>query len=263
MFNAVFSKSFAARVIVWGLAAGLFLVPFSTHSAERSLLSPTLSVAGAYEPKALLVLELFSSEICMFCPAAEALLAEKVAGGNVIGLTCMVDYMQTRSDGPGRPFCTARQAEYALKLGTGPNYTPQMIVNGTQDAIGHKIESVDEAMRRASERPILALALARSAAQPERFSVALPDLGPSRPAQPLSLVVALYRRQIGVQGTAGAARALTHLVFDLRILESWDGTAQSLSFSAAIEKGDGLALLVQDPVTGALVAAGALETPEP
>ncbi|MCB9978846.1 MAG: DUF1223 domain-containing protein [Rhodospirillales bacterium] len=205
------------------------------------------------------VVELFSSEICMFCPKAEVFLGDLVATKNIIGLTCMVDYMQTDDNGPGRSFCSARQSDYSEKLRSGPDYTPQIIINGGRDVVGDEPETVKQALDEVGESSVLPIALAPVASG--RFSATLPDVGARNP--PLSMTLFVYHRKAHQAGARGVAREWTNLVTDLRVLESWDGMAQTLAFSSAPGEGDGVALLAQDPVSGALVAAGTLNAETP
>lgn len=206
----------------------------------------------AHPPSGPFVLELFSSEVCMFCPRAEAMLGDLVATKNVIGLTCMVDYMQTGSGGPGQAFCSARQSDYSEKLRTGPDYTPQIIINGSRDVVGDKPETVTRALEEVGASPVLPIVLA--SVEPGRFSAVLPDAGVRQ--TPLSMTLFFYHRKAHGADPRSSDRVWTNLVYDLKMVDSWDGAPQTLALSPAPASGDGVALLAQDPVSGALVAAG-------
>lgn len=89
------------------------------------------------------VVELFTSQGCNSCPPAEELLTEidrdaRRRGEPVFALGFHVDYW----DDLGWPdqFAdhthTARQEAYARAFGSGRLYTPQMIVNGTEEFVG-------------------------------------------------------------------------------------------------------------------------------
>lgn len=244
----------SALSVVWTLLVIHCLAAFSARAAEPFAGPDALQVSPAP-----VVVELFSSEICMFCPKAEAFLGDLVSAERVIGLTCMVDYMQTDSNGPGRDFCSARQSDYSEKLRSGPDYTPQIIINGDRDVVGDEPETVKQALDEVGELSVLPIVLAP--VESGRFSATLPDVGARNP--PLSMTLFVYHRKAHQTGGRGVAREWTNLVTDLRVLESWDGAAQTLALSFAPGAGDGVALLAQDPVSGALVAAGTLNAEIP
>ena len=101
------------------------------------------------------ILELFSSQACVFCPKADELFAALITIPNIIGVSCHVDYFDVRTGSLSRPFCTARQSWYMQALGAGPNYTPQMIVNGAHDVIGYKLDDVSLEIKKAQKNPPL------------------------------------------------------------------------------------------------------------
>jgi hypothetical protein len=89
------------------------------------------------------VVELFTSEGCSSCPAADELLEEMVGimqqeGRTVIGLAFHVTYWDHGGwkDNYGSEEFTDRQQEYMKTLGIPQLYTPQAIANGTVEFIG-------------------------------------------------------------------------------------------------------------------------------
>ena len=107
------------------------------------------------------VLELFTSQSCSSCPPAEALLAELARGRPaVIALELHVDYWDRLVHGGGAwkdpfsdPAFTARQRRYAQTVRDGGSiYTPQMIVDGREGAVGSARRDVEAAIRRAHGR---------------------------------------------------------------------------------------------------------------
>ncbi|SCF34846.1 hypothetical protein GA0074696_4689 [Micromonospora purpureochromogenes] len=89
------------------------------------------------------VVEMFTSQGCNSCPPAEELLTEiereaRKEGQPVYALGFHVDYWDDL--GWPDPFAdgayTARQGAYARAFGSGGLYTPQMIVNGTDEFVG-------------------------------------------------------------------------------------------------------------------------------
>lgn len=86
------------------------------------------------------VLELFTSEGCSSCPAADKLLSKlkAEADSTVFLLSYHVDYWNYL--GWKDPFSQAvfsnRQRQYAQRFGLDGSYTPQLIVNGEEEFVG-------------------------------------------------------------------------------------------------------------------------------
>ena len=98
------------------------------------------------------VVELFTSQGCSSCPAADALLGQLAKRDDVIALSFSVDYWDYLGwkDTLANPKFTERQRAYAKARGDGAIYTPQVIVNGVAHVNGSD-ESQDRSRR--STRP--------------------------------------------------------------------------------------------------------------
>ncbi len=102
--------------------------------------------AGTELPKA--VVELFTSQGCASCPPADALLGELARDPGVISLTLAVDYWDYVGwkDTLAQHGHTQRQRAYADVRGDRKIYTPQMVVDGTQAAVGSDRLAVEKAL---------------------------------------------------------------------------------------------------------------------
>ena len=123
-------------------------VRLSSHLGLWSLLFALSGATGATEVpsnnlKGFALVELFTSEGCSSCPPADELFAKlmtnaKASGRAVYGLSFHVDYWD--SLGWKDPFSdaafTRRQNRYESLLGVRGPYTPQMVVNGTDQFVG-------------------------------------------------------------------------------------------------------------------------------
>src|SRR5690606_9133165 len=124
----------ATRSLLLGLSCivGAWLAPALT--AAGTPLPP--DGPGSGPPRA--VIEMFTSQGCSDCPAADALLKQYLDRKNVVGLTLPVDYWDylgwkdTLAGGRNAD----RQREYAERFGIGTVYTPQAVVNGAVEVIG-------------------------------------------------------------------------------------------------------------------------------
>ena len=98
-----------------------------------------------------IVVELFTSEGCSSCPPADALLGELATRPNVLALSFHVDYWDRLGwkDPFSSPEATARQQHYARLLGLDTVYTPQIVVDGSWEAVGSDQAAVERALDQA------------------------------------------------------------------------------------------------------------------
>ena len=96
------------------------------------------------------VMELFTSQGCSSCPAADALLKTYADRQDVVALSLPVDYWDHLGwkDTLASPRNSARQKAYAKSLGTGNVYTPQVVVNGIAQAVGSNRTEIEQAIQR-------------------------------------------------------------------------------------------------------------------
>lgn len=96
---------------------------------------PSLARA-ADKPRA--VVELFTSQGCSSCPAADRILAEYAKRGDVLALSWHVDYWNYLGwrDTFSKAAFTDRQQRYAASFQRRGVYTPQAVVNGRTHAVG-------------------------------------------------------------------------------------------------------------------------------
>ena len=109
---------------------------------------PTLT-----SPKAMVVIELFTSQGCSTCPAADELLKEftlksQSENKSVFGLSFHVNYWNHLGwvDPYSSEQFTKRQKKYFEVLHLPSYYTPQMVVNGWEDLVGSNSKRLNEAV---------------------------------------------------------------------------------------------------------------------
>jgi hypothetical protein len=112
------------------------------------LLALALSVplAIAADRPVPVIVELFTSEGCSSCPAADRLLSrleqtQPVPGAQVVAIEEHVDYWNQLgwTDPFSSPQYRARQNDYAVAFHASNIYTPQMVVNGLTEFVGSDI----------------------------------------------------------------------------------------------------------------------------
>lgn len=200
------------------------------------------------------VVELFSSQACVFCPRADRLFADLVQQENVIGIACHVDYFDVAHGSLSRPFCTERQSRYMELTFAGPNYTPQMVINGAYDIPGYRYKAVAEALRKAAQPGVALLGL-EEAGSAGTYRVILPE-GLAVSAG-MRLWVALYDKPhvltIAEGRNKGQQASYYHIV---SVLGGTDRLQGDIYVTPRIEAGhEGFVLILQDMDTGRILAA--------
>ncbi|HVZ73207.1 MAG TPA: DUF1223 domain-containing protein [Polyangia bacterium] len=145
-----------------------FMAPFLFLAACTPAVGATTDAVRA--PTRTVLVELFTSQGCSSCPAADAFVRDFPSLGltraRVVPLTFHVDYWNDLGwpDPFSSPAFTARQQRYAeaghLRGPSGGDamtglYTPQMIVDGTVHFSGGRRETGLDEIRRAGEAPAL------------------------------------------------------------------------------------------------------------
>ena len=117
-------------------------------------------VAGTRAAATPILIELFISEGCSSCPPADAWLqtldsTQPIAGAQMIVLSEHVDYWN--HDGWKDPysssFFTDRQSAYVRALGISSPYTPQVIVDGTNEAHLDNQQQISQVFLKAAKTP--------------------------------------------------------------------------------------------------------------
>jgi hypothetical protein len=98
------------------------------------------------DPRA--VIELFTSQGCSSCPAADKVIGELAKDPSVIALSMPIDYWDYLGwkDTLADSRFTARQRAYSRMRGDREVYTPQAVVNGSTHVIGSDRESIEGAI---------------------------------------------------------------------------------------------------------------------
>jgi len=98
------------------------------------------------DPRA--VVELFTSQGCSSCPAADKLLSELQADPAFLPLSLAIDYWDYLGwkDTLAIPGHTVRQRGYSQMRGDREIYTPQAVINGVAQAIGSDRAGIESAV---------------------------------------------------------------------------------------------------------------------
>lgn len=204
------------------------------------------------------VIELFSSQACVFCPRADRLLLDMARQEQVIALACHVDYFDVRTGSLAQPFCSVRQDWYMRTLHAGPNYTPQMVVQGVHDVVGYDIPDLTDALRLAAGNVPPAISISYDAAA-KRYNIALPARGEDRNYRLTLFVYDKDRDVIVSEGrNKGQKMKYVGIVSALEDLGTWNAKdADEMQITVERKDGQqGFVVLAQDEKTGEIGAAG-------
>lgn len=202
------------------------------------------------------LVELFTSQGCSSCPPADEVLGEIATLDGVVALSLHVDYWDYLGwrDTFGDPTHTRRQYAYRDAFGARVVFTPQIVVQGSEDAVGTHGKQV---------RRLIAKARAVQGA-PEMSIDSAADglvlhLAPGTSREGGELWVATYVRSNSVEVKRGenSGRTLSYhnVVRDLRQAGDWSGQEPAAFDLQAPGPGEGIAAWVQRPETGAVLVA--------
>lgn len=125
------------KYILSAIILGTLVFIITTASKKEPGEQTTASSASM---DGFVVMELFTSQGCSSCPAADNLLAEYASRGNsnVIPLAFHVDYWNRLgwTDSFSSPRFSKRQRDYAMSIDKASIYTPQLIINGEKEFVG-------------------------------------------------------------------------------------------------------------------------------
>jgi hypothetical protein len=196
----------------------LFAVAASLFGIFISL--PAFAVAQTPQTNRTPVLvELFTSEGCSSCPPADALLAkfdqtQPISGAEIIVLGEHVDYWDGQGwhDRFSSHQYTERQNEYCGRLHVESPFTPQMIVDGTDQFVGNDAAHAVRAIQHAAQTPKIQLILSQPVvnAQKVSASVSSPAITATKKADIYAALVDL-KDTTEVRGGENGGHRLQHV----------------------------------------------------
>ena len=201
------------------------------------------------------VVELFTSQGCSSCPAADTYLGELAQRPDVLALAFHVDYWDDLGwrDRFGIAAATPRQRRYARSLRLASVYTPQVVIDGQEDHVGSDRSSIGRALQ--SPRAGVPVTLA---VRDGVVHVAVGELAPAGDCE--VMLVAFQRTAVSSIGRGeNAGRTLTeyNIVREMRPLGRYAGTAQvyRTELASLPAEATDVAVLVQTEGLGPILGA--------
>jgi hypothetical protein len=263
-------KALVSLIFVTGTIGGLLLGPLSASAQGQSVKTaekpPEIK---ASESKG--VIELFTSQGCSSCPAADALFVKLAKRSDLIVLTMPVDYWDYLGwkDTLATPGNTARQKAYAKSRGDGQVYTPQAVVNGQVHVNGSSESQIENALRKTAGKADGARMTVRSWAEKDVVVVELGgDTGGTAASNGTAqaargaVLLAFVKRQaevsIGRGENQGRKVVYANVVQHLKPVGEWSGAVSTLRIPRAQLPRDGYdfcAVMIQQGTAGPILAA--------
>ena len=222
------------------------------------LLGALFPAVGASQDQPVVV-ELFTSQGCSYCPPADAYLNELAKQPNVIALAWHVDYWDYIGwkDSFADPAFTERQRAYAHAQKQRMIYTPQLIINGVENMMGKIYDEVSASIRKVTvQKAVMKLSSSRAGAA---YTVTL-SASHRHGTYDVQLVRVSPINIVKILGGENAGKTVTYVnvVTDLRSLGSWDGQSKVTFKTGDLVRGK-YTILVQHQGHGKIVAAAWLK----
>jgi hypothetical protein len=225
-----------------------------------------LGVGAAAAPAAQgpSVVELFTSQGCSSCPAADALLSKLSEMPGVLTLSFSVDYWDYLGwrDTLGSPATSERQREYARARGDGRVYTPQAVVDGLLHVNGADERLVLDAIDAAKARLRDVRVPVSARAEGDTLVIVIGDAQDGSHSRDATvwLAIAKEKETVPISRGENKGRSITyrHPVREISPVGMWKGEAMTLRLPLKDLKtigGDCLVTLLQAGSGGPILGA--------
>jgi hypothetical protein len=199
------------------------------------------TAAQAAEPRA--VIELFTSQGCSSCPAADRLLGELSRDPSLVTLTLPVDYWDYLGwkDTLALHGHSDRQRAYAEARGDREVYTPQVVINGVVHVLGSDRAAIEKAIAQTRHNSaVLALPVSMSVADGKVTVNVSAAQGEHRSGEVwLCPITSKVSVQVGRGENQDRMLTYHNVVRRWVKLGDWDGKTQTFSVPLSeIPKGD-------------------------
>ena len=211
------------------------------HIAFAAAFICTSSGASAEEPRA--VIELFTSQGCSSCPAADKLLGELSRDPSLVTMSLPVDYWDYLGwkDTLALHGHSVRQHAYAEARGDREVYTPQVVVNGVVHVLGSDKAAIEKAIAQTQRNAAtLALPVTMSVAD-GKVTVNVPAAKDEHRSGEVWLCPVTSKVSVDMARGENHGRTLTYhnVVRRWVKLGDWSGNAETFSVPLSeVPKGD-------------------------
>ena len=218
--------------------------------------------AGAALAKPPVLVELFTAQGCGPCAEANTHLAKLAERPGILVLTFSVDYWDYLgwTDTFAKPEFTARQRAYVSRLQLREPYTPEVVVDGRQEAQGLKTPEVDRLVRAAAAQP-------RDPPDMRFVGPRRVDVGSGRPTRGgtdvwmIRYAPGSTETQVKAGDNRGETVVQTNVVREMTRLGSWRGKPQAYRLPAPADMSLRTVVIVQAARGGRVIGVADLRAP--
>ena len=245
-----------AQLIDAAYGADKTATPYKTRAA-------TQDISDEQSPAPVFV-ELFTSQSCSSCPAAEALFVGLAARPDLVTVEWHVDYWNdltlARAGNWRDPFSsaanTARQRTYNTRIrGRTGVYTPQAVVNGSFETVGSKARAIARLIEHERARQSVGASL--DVAPRDGTALSVSAAAPPDTAADIFVIDFMNAMETPVRGGENKGLVLreAHIATGIkRVAALTPGQRTTMSIDMP-EKGNNCAVILQEPNAGAILAA--------
>ena len=270
------ARALAVAVICLGVVAGALGsgAALAQDLAARPTPSSAASDDAAPDAEPINhVLELFTSQGCVSCPPADAILTKFSRRSDILALAYHVDYWDYIGwrDTFASPENTERQRDYAKAFDTTMVYTPQLVINGSVQTVGSREKAIEKLID-THDLPLNGSgATVQMRMEGNRMHIVADaeHLPPGSRMPVLVFVIYGNEKTTAIDSGANSGHDLvnTHPVLSWRVLGMWSGKPLEIDMPAAMlsknaAAGGGCAAFLQavkaDGAPGPILAAARL-----
>lgn len=206
-----------------------------------------------------LVVEMFTTPACIFCPVADSFFGDLVKKAPIIAVSCPVDHLDVKVEPIGLKTCTQRHYGYAASIPTS-TFTPLMIINGREPVVAYSYTKVLAALRKEAKTPPIHLDVKKIGSGTYSFDLPETKMGHIKGfSKDANIILIEYKKptskKIKDGDSQGVTTHYTHMASSVVKLEEWDGKAKTFSFPLIPDpESEGAVILVQNRQVGILAA---------
>lgn len=211
------------------------------------------------EPRA--VIELFTSQGCSSCPAADKLAGKLATDPSLVVLSLSIDYWDYLGwkDTLALPRHSTRQRAYARNRGDRQVYTPQVVINGSVHALGSDQAAIEHAIAQSRRNPATLSLPVTVSVSGDQLAVSVPADKNDRAGGEVWLCAVAKAVPVAVGRGENSGRTITYHNVTRRWLKLGEWTGEAKTWTAPISelKAEGI------DAAAVLVQGGSADNPGP